>query len=519
MNTVIIRTNISYKVGLGHLFRMKNLAKELSKENMVIFLLDKNEKNIEKIINFKCIFLYKKDEKFISQSDDAVRSKKIINNVKADLLIIDDYRLNNTWENFFYKKIKTVVFDDTNNSRHKCDILIDSKWEGKLTLKRYKKLLPKDTIKLLGPKFSIINLVYKKNKKKNKVYNLLFYLGGAGNFNYYSGLIENLCGVSKSDNFLRINIVVGPLSKGKDKLVTLLQKYSNIKIIENNFNITKVLPDIDLYLGVASSIIYELNYYKIPSVLFSVSNNQKNNINFFSDLGFYFFIRNNDLQNNYHKITKLILILFKNLKRLESMNQNIVKIDKFGCKRIVACINGIKNSKNFVRNDLNLLYEKEFKRNKEDDGVYKVNDSQINQYLNCRNIKSNRKNSINSNKISNLDHYLWWFEQGAKLYYYVRKKRIRLYFFHKKVKIKNIFHYYGGWFKTYSKVSISDLMLVINWQIKINNKHSWLAIIKKSNRFVYNLNLHLGFKKFFFNKYHLNFFRNININNYYLLKK
>jgi hypothetical protein len=37
---------------------MKNLAKELSKENMVIFLLDKNEKNIEKIINFKCIFLY-----------------------------------------------------------------------------------------------------------------------------------------------------------------------------------------------------------------------------------------------------------------------------------------------------------------------------------------------------------------------------------------------------------------------------------------------------------------------------
>jgi UDP-2,4-diacetamido-2,4,6-trideoxy-beta-L-altropyranose hydrolase len=519
MKTVIIRTNISHKVGLGHLFRMKNLAKELSKENRVIFLLDKDEKNIGKIINFKCIFLYKKDEKFISQIDDAVRSKKIINNVKADLLIIDDYRLNNIWENFFYKKIKTVVFDDTNNKRHKCDILIDSKWEGKLTVNRYKKLLPKDTIKLLGPKFSIINLVYKKNKKKNKFYNLLFYLGGAGNFDYYKELIENLCKVSEADNFFRINIVVGPLSKGKDKLVTLLKKYSNIKIIENNFNITKILPEIDLYLGVASSIIYELNYYKIPSVLFSVSNNQKNNTNFFSDLGFYFYVRKNDLINNCHKIAKLILILFKNLKRLESMNQNIIKIDKFGCKRIVACINRIENPKNFVRNDLNLLYEEEFKKKREDDGVYKVNDSQINQYLNCRNIKSNRKNSINSNKISNLDHYLWWFGQGAKLYYYVRKKRIRLYFFHKKEKIKNIFYYYGGWFKTYSKVSIGDLMLVINWQIKIYNKYSWLAIIKKSNRFVYNLNLYLGFKKVLFNKHHLNFFRNININNYYLLKK
>lgn len=519
MKTVIIRTNISYKVGLGHLFRMKNLAKELSKENKIIFLLDKDEKNIGKIINFKCFFLYKKNEKFISQSDDAVRSKRIINNVKADLLIIDDYRLNNIWENFFYKKIKTVVFDDTNNKRHKCNILIDSKWERNLTVNRYKKLLPRDTIKLLGPRFSIINLVYKRNKKKNEIYNLLFYLGGAGNFNYYSGLIENLSEVSKSDNIFRINIVVGPLSKGKDKLVTLSKKYSNIKIIENNFNITKVLPEIDLYLGVASSIIYELNYYKIPSVLFSVSYNQKNNLDFISDLGFYFFVRNDDLQNNYHKITKLILILFKNLKRLKNMNENIIKIDKFGCKRIVACINKIENPKNFVRNDLNLLSEKEFKKNKEDDGVYKVNDSQINQYLNCRNIKSNRKNSIKSNKISNLDHYLWWFEQRAKLYYYVRKKRIRLFFFHKKVKIKNIFYYYGGWFKTYSKVSIGDLILVINWQIKNNNKHSWLAIIKKSNRFVYNLNLYLGFKKIFFNKHHLNFFRNINIKNYYLLKK
>ena len=518
MKTVIIRTNISYKVGLGHLFRMKNLAKELSKENKIIFLLDKDEKNIGKIIDFKCVFLYEKNEKFISQLDDAARSKKIIYNLKADLLIIDDYRLNNIWENFFYKKIKTVVFDDRNNKRHKCDILIDSKWERNLTVSRYKKLLPRDTIKLLGPKFSIINLVNKK-KKKNKIYNLLFYLGGAGNFNYYLGLIENLSEVSRFNNIFRINIVVGPLSKGNDKLATLSKKYSNIKIIENNFNITKVLPEIDLYLGVASSIIYELNYYKIPSVLFTVSNNQKNNLDFISDLGFYFFVRNDDLQNNYHKITKLILILFKNLKRLKSMNKNIIKIDKFGCKRIVDSINDIQNSKNFVTNDLNLLSEKKFKKNKEDDGVYKVNDSQINQYLKCRNIKSNRKNSIKSNKIYNLDHYLWWFEQKAKLYYYVRKKRIRLFFFHKKVKIKDIFYYYGGWFKTFSKVSIGDLILVINWQIKNNNKHSWLAIIKKSNKFVYNLNLYLGFKKIFFNKYHLNFFRNINIKDYFLLKK
>ena len=94
MKTTIIRTNISNKIGMGHLFRMKNFAKELSKESEVIFVLDKDEEIIRKIINFRSFFLYKKNEKFFSQSDDAIRLKKIIYNIKIDLLVIDDYRLN-----------------------------------------------------------------------------------------------------------------------------------------------------------------------------------------------------------------------------------------------------------------------------------------------------------------------------------------------------------------------------------------------------------------------------------------
>lgn len=160
------------------------------------------------------------------------------------------------------------------------------------------------------------------------------------------------------------------------------------------------------------------------------------------------------------------------------MNWNVIKIDKFGSKRIVDFISKIDDPRDSVRDNSNSLFGIELKK-KENEGINKVNDSQINQYLNYRNIKSNRLNSINSNKIKNLDHYIWWFEQRAKLYYYVREKQIRLFFFHKKIKIKNIFYYYGGWFKTYSSVLISDLMFVINWQLKMNYKHIWLAVIKK----------------------------------------
>jgi len=58
MGVVLVRTNFNNKVGLGHLFRMKHLAKKLSKKNEVIFILDKKNTITEKIIDFQCIYLY-----------------------------------------------------------------------------------------------------------------------------------------------------------------------------------------------------------------------------------------------------------------------------------------------------------------------------------------------------------------------------------------------------------------------------------------------------------------------------
>ena len=51
MHNIIIRTNFNEKVGLGHIFRMKNLAKELSKNSRLTFYLDKYSELAEKILN------------------------------------------------------------------------------------------------------------------------------------------------------------------------------------------------------------------------------------------------------------------------------------------------------------------------------------------------------------------------------------------------------------------------------------------------------------------------------------
>ena len=45
---IAIRTNFNKEVGLGHIFRMRILAKELSKKSKLIFFLDKYDELIEK---------------------------------------------------------------------------------------------------------------------------------------------------------------------------------------------------------------------------------------------------------------------------------------------------------------------------------------------------------------------------------------------------------------------------------------------------------------------------------------
>lgn len=524
MHNIIIRTNFNEKVGLGHIFRMKNLAKELSKNSRLTFYLDKYSELAEKILNYNFEYLYKKNEKFKGQKDDSVKLKKRIKGKKIDCIIVDDYRFDESWEKTFYKIYPIVVFDDNNIKNHRCDIIIDAKWEGVNTSNRYKNLVDKNTLKLLGPEFSIIN-TKKTNQSKVYSFNILFYIGGGGNYKRYYNFLKKFSETLKENKNCKIFVVSGPLvnKKEQSQLIEFEKKFNNIKIIKNNFNISKLLIDINLYVGVASSIIYELNHHNILSVLFSNAKNQKNDITNLADLGFNFLIKKQDLFLRTQKVSKLLTLILKNYKRLKYSTKCKLHVDKNGSKKISKLII------NLIDKDLVKLTK--FKRlNVKDkylkkkiiykkDGIYKIKDSELNNYLISRNLKANLKNSINTKKITNLDHYIWWLTQKNKLFYFIRKNKIRIYLNHRRISINKKQYYYGGWFISKNQTILSDFFTIINWQIKKFNKYPWLAIIKKKNYFVYKLNSYLKFKKITFNHIYKDFFKIKNVNQYYLLKK
>ena len=118
----------------------------------------------------------------------------------------------------------------------------------------------------------------------------------------------------------------------------------------------------------------------------------------------------------------------------------------------------------------------------------KVNDLDINKYLEYRNLKVNLENSISKRKINKIDHYIWWLNNVDRKSYIVKRGNtdlIILYYsvqFLKKTKI-----IFPGYFVCGNKFSIADLLESIKWQNKtvdkIRGNKICVIIVPKNNLF------------------------------------
>ena len=92
---ILIRTNISQNIGLGHYMRMIRLAKLLPKKK-IIFAIDSPNKEFEEK-SFKHLYLYK-NNRYVNEKSDSEKILNITRQYKVKTIIIDDYRINKDWE-------------------------------------------------------------------------------------------------------------------------------------------------------------------------------------------------------------------------------------------------------------------------------------------------------------------------------------------------------------------------------------------------------------------------------------
>ena len=346
---IAFRVDCSSKIGSGHLVRCLNLARQLNKNFKKIFFLVKKsdyfEINQKFILQNKCKpIIFGKDDKTFSIKSDVTSTLKICKKKKIDTLIVDNYQIDHSWENRVKKKIKKlIVIDDLANRKHNCDILIDQNYVKNLS-SRYNNLTNKNCVKLLGPKYNLLNDSFNNSKfsSDRKVKKIFIFFSTVFKSNLYN-LVTSILSKEEFKNF-KINYVIGNVSK--KKIIKLKKKLpANFKLFSKQKNLHRLMKKSSFAIGSGGTNTWERINLALPSIVFCIAPNQKKICNFLDQKNIIHYlgvIKKNSKSKLYSAIRNMIYN-FKKEKDLALENKSL--IDGYGTKRINFFLNKSKFNK------------------------------------------------------------------------------------------------------------------------------------------------------------------------------
>jgi UDP-2,4-diacetamido-2,4,6-trideoxy-beta-L-altropyranose hydrolase len=294
MLKLVFRVDSSHLIGTGHVVRCITLAKLLSQKIQLdcTFVARDLQGSISDIIvesGFKLIELQDDSESLMSigysdwlgstpkrDADQTMAALRAHNLTSIDIFIVDHYSLDVEWETRF--KVfcnKFVVIDDLANRIHTCDYLIDQNIAPNY-LNRYKKLVPNNCKLFLGISYCLLNddFFSWKNvtKTRTKVTRLLVFFGGVDINNSTLKLLHVI--EDRLMLFENVNIVVGRSNPNKFEVEKFCSGYINCTYNEQISNMAELMVNSDLAIGAGGATTGERIFLGLPSIVFSLADNQ-----------------------------------------------------------------------------------------------------------------------------------------------------------------------------------------------------------------------------------------------------
>jgi len=345
VKTVFFRVDSSYGLGYGHINRCLILAEILQKNGFQIhFICKQLEGNLNNQIKKKGFFLHSFKNMKNSIEYDFKKTRKILTKFRnISCLVIDSYKWYDKYENPMKKIVsKIMIIDDYGNRKHDCDILLDQNlYYGKKH--KYNSLIPKKSLRLIGPKYALLRKEFSMSKKKSEIFKLnkiFISFGGGGETNEVIKVLQALN--NSKIKFKKINLIIGKKDINFKRICSIVNKLQNVKIFTTTKNISYLMENTDLGIGAAGSMTWERAYLGIPSIVSIISKNQELVAKSMQKKGCVYNVgwTKNTTNLNYEKILKKIQI--QDLRLMSSKNKKL--IDDKGASRVSKKLLSIINN-------------------------------------------------------------------------------------------------------------------------------------------------------------------------------
>lgn len=199
--------------------------------------------------------------------------------IKCDLLVVDNYDLDEKYEQHFRHVAKKIlVIDDLANRKHHCDILLDQTYGRDAN--DYKKLVPSHCKILAGSDYVLLRKEFiqlrpkalAKRRNTKEIKRILVSMGGSDPKNY---TLKALAMIKKAGFKGAIDIVLGFSSQNLTTVKKYIRELPNECTIHTNADMAKLTYNADVAIGAAGGSVWERCCLGLPQILMVTADNQK----------------------------------------------------------------------------------------------------------------------------------------------------------------------------------------------------------------------------------------------------
>lgn len=274
---ILFRLDGNAYIGLGHVMRCLSLADALRKYGFKItFVLA--DSFCEDIISQRGYSSVVLQTNYSLMEDELNKFVPIITNVNPTFIIVDSYFVTELYLKTLKGLLTTVYIDDLLKFPYPVDILINYNLFSDLS--DYKTLyrgVSNQPEFLLGTKYvplrrEFSNIPIKEQPEvANKV---LIMTGGADSYHVSLSLFEYIMHHSELWEKFYFTFVIGAANMDYNKIVSLSKNIPNVSVLRNVQNMAQIMMQNDIAVSAAGSTLYELCACGIPTITYSLADNQ-----------------------------------------------------------------------------------------------------------------------------------------------------------------------------------------------------------------------------------------------------
>lgn len=286
--SIVFRVDSSATIGSGHLVRCLTLADQLRAEGCnIAFICREHAGNLIRLIESRGFGVIRLPvtagrasngpyETWLgSDSETDAANTVAAFPAKPDWLIVDHYAIEEEWERIVRPSVgRILVIDDLANRRHDCDALLDQNLVVDYR-SRYDGLLSDTAVRLLGPRFALLQPEYAKLKASrtssgNRVQRVLVYFGATD-----AGLtLMSVRAIIAMSRRVNCDVVLGPASADWAAVDQLAKANPTIALHGALPSLAPLMAQADLAVGAGGATSWERLCLGLRSIVVTLADNQ-----------------------------------------------------------------------------------------------------------------------------------------------------------------------------------------------------------------------------------------------------